>query len=149
MFKQLVKTYEHLLGDFRQKIKEKSIADQINEDLESNSGWKIHLLTYFQDGKYCTVVYDIEYKKVIEPQQQDNISDRVYDTHLLDKISYTSQKTTNPCENCWFYKKLQKEGIYVGDSPCQWCEHYPFKITCDTGTLGTFGTVSGDTKGGN
>lgn len=146
MFKQLVKTYEHLLGDFRLKIKEKSIADQINEDLENNSGWKIHLLTYFQEGKYCTVVYDIEYKKVIEPQQQENISDTGHGMHIFDKIYYTSEKTTNPCESCEFYKRLQKEGIYVGDSPCQWCEHYPFKITCKTGT---FGTVCGDTKGGN
>lgn len=47
------------------------------------------------------------------------------------KDAYDTINKQNPCGNCELYKKLQKGEIYVGDSPCQWCEHSPFKLTCD------------------
>lgn len=34
------------------------------------------------------------------------------------------------CENCLYYQKMQRERTpQVGDSPCQWCEHNPIKIS--------------------
>ena len=37
----------------------------------------------------------------------------------------------DPCENCdWHKKMLTSKEPYIGDSPCQWCQHYPYKITC-------------------
>lgn len=59
----------------------------------------------------------------------------------------------NPCGNCDFYKQLMSGQIYVGDSPCTWCEHNPLKITCtnvytatNTNTNVTIDT--GKTEGG-
>jgi hypothetical protein len=42
-----------------------------------------------------------------------------------------SQGTTNPCASCSWPKELQDRyhGTYVGDSPCQWCQHGP-KVIC-------------------
>ncbi len=39
----------------------------------------------------------------------------------------------NPCSNCDWWKKMQQPGfIYVGDTPCTWCNKGPYKIICDT-----------------
>ena len=36
----------------------------------------------------------------------------------------------NTCNDCDFYKRvLTKEGTYVGDTPCQWCQNSPYKVT--------------------
>lgn len=46
-------------------------------------------------------------------------------------------KPTNPCETCSFNLRLKTGEIYVGDSPCQWCQ-YGLKVTCtSTGTTST------------
>lgn len=37
---------------------------------------------------------------------------------------------TNPCDDCWFTKRLQTGEIYIGDSPGIWCQHSPYKVTC-------------------
>ena len=35
--------------------------------------------------------------------------------------------------NCDFYKKYLAGGqVYIGDSPCQWCENKPYKISFAT-----------------
>lgn len=36
----------------------------------------------------------------------------------------------SPCENCSYYHKWKSDEIYVGDSPCQWCQYSGLKITC-------------------
>ena len=37
------------------------------------------------------------------------------------------------CFDCDFYKKYLADGqIYIGDSPCQWCENQPYKISFAT-----------------
>ena len=44
------------------------------------------------------------------------------------------------CEECDFYKKYLAGGkTYIGDSPCQWCQNYPHKITwyCTTTAIKT------------
>ena len=44
-------------------------------------------------------------------------------------------KPTNPCETCSYYRKFKSGEIYVGDSPCQWCQYSGLKVTCtSTGT---------------
>ena len=42
----------------------------------------------------------------------------------------------NHCLNCQFFKDYLLAGkIYVGDSPCQWCQYSGLKVTCaSTGT---------------
>lgn len=39
---------------------------------------------------------------------------------------------TNPCEYCFSNPKYKNDGIYVGDLPCQWCPHSPYRITCSS-----------------
>lgn len=41
---------------------------------------------------------------------------------------------TNPCDYCYPNPKYRDNGIYIGDSPCQWCPHSPYKVTCETDT---------------
>lgn len=60
----------------------------------------------------------------------------------LKQPSYVDcNKPTNPCETCSYYQKLKSGEIYVGDSPCQWCQHSGLKVTC-TST----GTSTGEVK---
>ena len=50
-------------------------------------------------------------------------------TEIEDKPSKTE---SNPCEAC-HNRFDQVDGLgnpIVGDSPCQWCSHYKYKITC-------------------
>lgn len=49
----------------------------------------------------------------------------------LKQPSYVDyNKPKSPCETCSHYLKLQLGEIYVGDSPCQWCQYSGLKITC-------------------
>lgn len=38
----------------------------------------------------------------------------------------------DPCAGC--VNKPRVDQIQIGDSPCQWCSHSPWKITCSTVT---------------
>lgn len=40
----------------------------------------------------------------------------------------------DPCATCPNRMQIYGQGIYVGDSACTWCQHYPWRITCDTRT---------------
>lgn len=42
----------------------------------------------------------------------------------------TSIHSTNPCAGCSFYTELSTKGYYIGDTPCQWCNKNPYRITC-------------------
>ena len=34
------------------------------------------------------------------------------------------------CEQCDFYKRYLAGGkTYIGDSPCEWCQNYPYRVT--------------------
>jgi hypothetical protein len=61
-------------------------------------------------------------------------------------ITTTPTTNKNPCDDCWFTKRLNSGEIYIGDSPCEWCQHYPFKVTCGTGKITTTGTTSAKDK---
>ena len=67
---------------------------------------------------YLQVTYDFFYNG--QPLDEDQLND------------LTSTGTFDPCRNC-----INKDGPKdafgnptVGDSPCQWCSHSPFKVTC-------------------
>lgn len=36
----------------------------------------------------------------------------------------------NPCGTCSYYQRLKAGEIYVGDTPCTWCQYNPFRVTC-------------------
>lgn len=52
--------------------------------------------------------------------------------HGINEPNY-SPYDIEPCRSCPNNPKLQNNvlGNGVGDSPCQFCSHYPYKITCD------------------
>lgn len=45
------------------------------------------------------------------------------------KDDYDMINKQNPCDYC--PRKPDPNKMVVGDSPCQWCRHNPFKLTCD------------------
>lgn len=45
-------------------------------------------------------------------------------------IPTDNMQFNNPCANCNYTKKLATGQVYIGDSPCTWCEHNPFRVTC-------------------
>lgn len=47
------------------------------------------------------------------------------------KIRDGLNQPDNPCDNCPNNPKYLK-APYVGDSPCQWCQKNPWKVTCAT-----------------
>ena len=52
-----------------------------------------------------------------------------YDTkYAINTIS------TNPCEGCPNNPALSDTPI-IGDSPCQWCQHSPTRVTCENGNV--------------
>lgn len=46
-------------------------------------------------------------------------------------------KTVNPCETCSYYLRLKSGEIYVGDSPCQWCQYGALQTTCTSSGTST------------
>lgn len=54
----------------------------------------------------------------------------------LEQPSYVDcNKPKSPCETCSYYLRLKSGEIYVGDSPCQWCQYGGLQVTCtSTGT---------------
>jgi len=56
------------------------------------------------------------------PRGNDDLNKRTLN-EFYDKINQ------NPCDNCPSKPDLSK-GTYIGDSPCDWCQHNPNKITC-------------------
>lgn len=45
------------------------------------------------------------------------------------KIRDGLNNSDNPCEDCPNNPKYLKTP-YIGDSPCQWCQKSPYKVTC-------------------
>lgn len=66
----------------------------------------------------------------------------------------TAYGSTDPCEGCEIKKMLSTGVDYIGDLPCQWCNKYPYKLSCGTttatviGNSGTYTTTTlNDRKG--
>lgn len=52
----------------------------------------------------------------------------VRSTELLGDY-YITDKSYDPCKNCLNKPDLSK-GPIIGDTPCDWCDKNPYKITC-------------------
>lgn len=40
-----------------------------------------------------------------------------------------NMQSNNPCGTCSYYQRLKAGEIYVGDTPCTWCQHNPLRVT--------------------
>lgn len=63
--------------------------------------------------------------------------------------SINTNHTTDPCASC-VIKPHADDITLVGDSPCQWCDKNPYKVTCNTATSinGTYTTYTLNNKKG-
>lgn len=52
-------------------------------------------------------------------------------------IPTDNMRSNNSCANCNYIKKLMTDHVYVGDTPCTWCQYNPFRITCTTANTAT------------
>ena len=58
-----------------------------------------------------------EYKKLLE--------------NIKQQPSYIDcNKSVSSCETCSYYQRLRGGEVYIGDSPCQWCQKNIYKVTC-------------------
>ncbi len=53
------------------------------------------------------------------------------DIYYKDTVTDNMQ-SNNPCANCSYIKELMTDHVYVGDTPCTWCEFNPLKVTYTT-----------------
>lgn len=65
------------------------------------------------------------------PSQNDKYNDLVYRPFALPSWATKADKWSG-CEGCPNNPKYLKTP-YIGDSPCQWCQKNPNKITCTSG----------------
>ena len=57
----------------------------------------------------------------------------VQDPTLQTGIGYQwPSDSTDPCAGCVWRENLLRDRLYVGDTPCTWCNKNPYKITCDS-----------------
>ena len=60
---------------------------------------------------------------------------RIWIPEVIDD-SININYTTDPCANC-VIKPHANNITLVGDSPCQWCNKNPYKVSCNTTTTAT------------
>ena len=123
MPKQVVKEYfaPELTTD-----NECDFAKQVNKDLCDNPTWSVDKLIYLEDIRMAIVVFNVE-------PLTSNWKPLTPISPLIGNGEFPTAINTepNPCKNCYFYEQYLKDGkIYIGDSPCEWCQHSKFKITC-------------------
>ena len=69
--------------------------------------------------------------KPFEPIYTDGGTIKPSTPFIAPQIKATDNiQSNNPCSNCSYTKKLATGQVYVGDPPCTWCEHNPFRVTC-------------------
>lgn len=64
---------------------------------------------------------------------------KLLEEQLKNPFYIECNKSKNPCETCSYYLKLKLGEIYVGDSPCQWCQYSGLKVTCNSSGSGVNG----------
>lgn len=90
--------------------------------------------TYEKEDFNGTDYDGVEYVKC--PECGTPVSHSAINTQLrLSDIDYQRAVTdnvqsNNTCANCDFAKRLITDQVYVGDTPCTWCQHNPFRVTC-------------------
>ena len=70
------------------------------------------------------------YGTITNPHGTYPYNDLVYRPFTLPDWA-TLTGNFNGCENCPNNPKYLKTP-YIGDSPCQWCQRNPYKVTCTT-----------------
>lgn len=60
----------------------------------------------------------------IPPEPTPYIGQVALPLYVKDNNQYN-----NPCGTCSYYQRLKAGEIYVGDTPCTWCQYNPFKVT--------------------
>ena len=125
-------------------------------------------------GKNANGMYEFteeEFAKICDDTYQDGVRDGRLEQFLwhfnhehkdqsTEKLPYygTEPKVTplpyitnvgpteKSCADCeWFKNIMSQPGkIYVGDTPCTWCEKY--RVTCGTGSMGNTPTMTTDIK---
>lgn len=110
-------------------------AEAIYEELQSNKyadknsfdkGYKKGYMKGFNAGV-------MSFKSLLEPKLPEV-------TEVNKNNNFVDRQLSSPCLNCDFYKKYLAGGQpYIGDSPCQWCNNQPGKISFST-TVTTTGT---------
>lgn len=75
----------------------------------------------------CPLPTNGEYGTTINPNGTSPYNDLVYRPFMLP--SWMTALDRNGCEGCPNNPKYLKMP-YIGDSPCQWCQKSPWKITC-------------------
>lgn len=65
------------------------------------------------------------------PHSTVNITPKPIDVYYKG-IATDNMQSNNLCANCSYIKKLMTDHVYVGDTPCTWCEYNPLKVTCTT-----------------
>ena len=98
--------------------------------------YELEDLTLYQDGRKgvrCPDCNEVIYKEHIKPISYNPLLDNVILTTREEdgRITFTQPKQVDPCETC-----PNRDGPRdafgnptVGDSPCQWCRHYKWKVT--------------------
>ena len=75
-------------------------------------------------------IFNVEINCQFFPRDSEfNLSPIIRDPLYSSKDDYGTINKQNPCDYC--PNKPDPNKMVVGDSPCQWCEHNPFKVTCD------------------
>lgn len=70
-------------------------------------------------------------RDLLEMIYKDNGTIKPSTPFIAPQIKVTDNfQSNNPCRTCSYYQRLKAGEIYVGDTPCTWCQHNPFKITC-------------------
>lgn len=66
----------------------------------------------------------------------------VQDPPLPSGIGYQwPSDSTDPCAGCVWRENLLRDGLYVGDTPCTWCNKNKFNsITCDQASIKDYTT---------
>lgn len=136
MPRQVVQAYY-----FSTKSNVDTIEEQINTDLKKHSDWSVHLISFLPEYCMCYVVYNIDdtlerpadqLKPNLDPLPSQPLNPVNPFEH--PRVNPFNPLERNPCEDCWFYKQRKNDTKpYVGDAPCQWCRHYPWRITNGTG----------------
>ena len=68
---------------------------------------------------------------------------RTFDTNKQGSFDYLNwppepipcTTTTDPCAGCTWKERLERDGIYIGDTPCQWCNKNKFNSTTAVTTI--------------
>lgn len=110
--------------DFEVSTEAEVLADVLQ--CYENKGAKIQQIIWRDSHMDYLVIYTIEDEECI------NFPNQYGKQHIDmdDRKIYIIPCSNNSCNDCDFYNRvLTKEGTYVGDTPCDWCNNNSYKVT--------------------